>query len=156
MFQLGEHVEWGLHCAVIMTGLPEGEALPAAALARHHGIPPAYLAKALQVLSRAGLIAALPGRNGGYRLARDPSTITFLDIVDALEGAGPFFRCREIRRGEWKGPLRGTCAIAAAMYRAESAWRAELAATSIAEIAEGLGADRTRALQQRVRSVRGR
>ena len=136
--RLSEGVEWGLHCATLLSFLPDGQALPAARLAEYHGVPGAYLAKNLQALSRAGIVETVPGARGGYRLARSPAAISMLEIVEALDGHESAFRCTEIRR---RGPTavpareyRAPCAIHAVMDRADAAWRAELAAASIADI----------------------
>lgn len=45
-----------------------------------------YVGKIFQDLSRAGLVRAVPGRKGGYRLARPASSMTALDVVRALDG----------------------------------------------------------------------
>ena len=63
--------------------------------------------------------------------------ITLLDIVLAVEGSSPAFRCNEIRqRGPNPLPVKPTqpCVIASAMLRAERAYRAELKRTTIADI----------------------
>src|SRR6266508_5269600 len=99
--RLGEGVEWALHCCTLLAVLPPDQAMPASRLAEYHGVPGAYLAKHLQALSQAGIVEAVPGRRGGYRLARRPDEITLLDVVDAVEGAEGSFRCTEIRR---RGP----------------------------------------------------
>ena len=44
--------------------------------------------QALADLGRAGLAVAVRGRTGGYRLAREPASITMLELVTALEGLG--------------------------------------------------------------------
>jgi Rrf2 family protein len=136
--QLGQGVEWALHCCTVLALVPEDSALPASRLAEYHGVPPAYLAKHLQALARAGIVESVAGRKGGFRLAREASEITLLAIVDAVEGGEPAFRCSEIRR---RGPARmpaseyrAPCAIAQVMDRAEEAWRAELAAVSVADL----------------------
>ena len=134
--KLGDQVEWGLHAAVMLTGLPEGSSLPAARMAEYCGVPTAYLAKALQSMARAGLVGSTPGRTGGYRLARPPERISLLDVVDAIEGGDPIFRCTEITRNmpvPQDGP-RSRCSIAAAMDRAERAWRKELASGTLADM----------------------
>ena len=51
--RLSEGVEWGLHCAVVLALVPPDASLPAGRLAELHGVPVAYLAKHLQLLSRA-------------------------------------------------------------------------------------------------------
>jgi Rrf2 family protein len=141
--RLSEGVEWGLHCAALLSVVPEGRALPAARLAEYHGVPAAYLAKHLQALSRAGIVETVPGPRGGYRLARPPDAVSMLEVVEALDGAEPAFRCTEIRR---RGPTalpareyRVPCAIHAVMDRADEAWRAELRAVSVADVLAMLG-----------------
>jgi Rrf2 family protein len=140
--RLGEPVEWALHCTTVLALLPDGAALPASKLAEFHGVPAAYLAKALQSLSRAGIVESMPGRNGGYRLGRPPAEVTLLDVVDAVEGRESSFRCTEIRkRGPAKvspGLYSPVCAIAEAMYRADEAWRAELRRTTVADLLQRL------------------
>ncbi|MGE5232860.1 MAG: RrF2 family transcriptional regulator [Acidobacteriota bacterium] len=138
--KIGDGVEWAIHCCTVLATLPDGTSLPAARLAELHGVPAAYLAKHLQALAAAGIVAALPGRRGGYRLARPAEELTLLEVVTAVEGGDPAFRCTEIRR---RGPCTGLpaalfaapCAVASAMARAEAAWRKELQATTVADLA---------------------
>ena len=138
--RLSEGIEWALHCATLVAILPPGATLPAARLAEYHGVPGAYLAKHLQALSRGGILESVPGPTGGYRLARPPAEITVLDVVEAIDGSDPSFTCTEIRR---RGPAavpareyRLPCSIHVVMDRADAAWRAELAATTLADLVE--------------------
>jgi len=139
---MNEGVEWAAHCVLLLDSLPEDATLPASRLAEYHGVPAPYLAKSLQALAGAGIATSLPGRYGGYRLARPATDITLLDVVLAVEGDEPAFRCTEIRkRGPSRVPNRHyppMCGIAAAMHRAETAWRNELSRTSIADLAAGV------------------
>jgi Rrf2 family protein len=136
---MSDTVEWALHCCTVLGALPRDQALPAARLAEFHDVPPAYLAKALQAMTAAGITESRPGPLGGYRLARPPAEVTLLEVVLAVDGTDTAFRCREIRQ---RGPAvadsprayRRPCGIARAMWRAEDAWRAELAATTIGEL----------------------
>ena len=100
-------------------------------LAEFHGVPKEYLSKALQSLSQAALVESTLGPSGGYRMARAPESITFLDIVEAVEGRGPSFVCNEIRKNN---PCRAAdycearaCPIARVMGEADQAWRSHLA-----------------------------
>jgi Rrf2 family protein len=140
--RLSEGVEWGLHCAVLLALLPPGTSLPAARLAEYHGVPEAYLAKHLQTLARAGVVVSTSGPRGGYRLARAPDAIAVLDVVEAVEGEEPAFRCDEIRqRGPASMPAsayRRRCGIHSVMLRADQAWRRELRAQSIGDVVRSL------------------
>lgn len=138
----GDGVEQAIHSVAMLAGLSAGGVLSAGALAQYHGVSASYLLKHLQALSAAGILDTQPGPRGGYRLARPPERITLLDIVVAVEGPGPAFRCKEIRR---RGPdplppraLIRPCGINTAMLRAERAYRAELRNVSIADILSDL------------------
>ena len=109
--KMSEGVEWAAHCAVLLAYVPDGSALPAVKLAEYHGVPTPYLAKSLQALMRAGIVDATPGRYGGYRLARRAEDISLLDIVAAIDGTEPAFRCSEIRPARTEcGPSAGLLA----------------------------------------------
>jgi Rrf2 family protein len=140
--KLSDGVEWGAHVATLLAVLPEGRALPAGKLAEYHGVPAAYLAKHLQALSRGGILESVQGPRGGYRLARPASEITLLDVVEAIDGDEPAFRCTEIRR---RGPTaqpasayRLACGIHRAMDAADDAWRASLRGVTVAQLVEGV------------------
>ncbi|MGH2587545.1 MAG: RrF2 family transcriptional regulator [Dehalococcoidia bacterium] len=129
--------------------MPKGATLPGKALAEFHGVSESYLVKHLQALAGAGLLRSVPGPKGGYQLARHPAAITLLDVVQAIDGEEPSFRCTEIRQ---RGPsaveptaYRLPCRIHAAMLRAEAAWRESLRAQTIA----GLIADLMQSFQPR-------
>lgn len=49
-------------------------------------IPPQFLAKILKTLVGAKLVRSTRGAHGGYRLARPAGRITFLEVIEALEG----------------------------------------------------------------------
>jgi Rrf2 family protein len=140
--KLSDGVEWGVHACVVLAVLPPEAAMPAAKLAEYHGVPSAYLAKHLQSLARAGVLETVKGPRGGYRLARPAADITVLDVVEAIDGDEPAFRCTEIRRrGPSAVPAREyvhPCGIHAAFTRADDAWRAELATVNITDLVMGV------------------
>lgn len=128
-----------------MAGMPEGRFLPAKVLAEFHGVPKEYLAKALQALSLAGLVEGTLGPHGGYRLKRAADTITFLDVVEAVEGKASTFVCTEIRGNN---PCREAgycdtkpCGVARVMWDADRAWREKLASVRMSDLVAGLVED---------------
>jgi Rrf2 family protein len=62
-------------------------------LAKAHGISTTLMAKVLQRLARHGLIVAQHGAAGGYRLAKDPSRISALDVISAIDGPVQIMSC---------------------------------------------------------------
>lgn len=136
--RLSEGIESGLHCALLLAMIPADSVMPAKALAEFHGLSETYLLKHLQLLAGSGVLQAIPGPRGGYRLARPAETITVLDVAEAIEGSDPAFRCTEIRQ---RGPCAGRpsfyripCAIKKAMLRAEEAWKDSLRRVTIADL----------------------
>lgn len=130
-------VEWALHCCTVLSTATDP--VPVTQLAELHGVSKTYLAKHMQALSRAGLIRATEGRDGGYLLSRPGSRVTVYDVVRAIDGPEPAFRCTEIRR---QGPLpaskeacRVPCGIAKVMATAETAWRDSLREVTLADLA---------------------
>jgi Rrf2 family protein len=136
--RLSEGVEWAAHAAALLATLPKGHVLSRARLAEYLGVPPPYLAKHMQALSRAGLVETRRGPAGGYRLACAPADITLNDIAIAIEGREPAFRCQEIRRrgpvGAAKEACKRPCGIARSFGAAERAWREELSRMTLIDV----------------------
>lgn len=143
--QLKNQVEWALHCCAILAGLGPDRHLATRDLAELHGVPKEYLSKALQALSQAGIVEGTLGPSGGYRLARATEAISFLDIVEAVEGRQSSFVCTEIRKNNPCRPSQmcddRPCAIARAMWAADEAWRKSLRGVTLADLARTLEKD---------------
>jgi len=136
-------VEWALHCCSVLS--TASGPVPAHRLAELHGVSRTYLAKHLQALSKAGLIRAVEGRDGGYELSRPAAEVTVYDVVRAVDGREAAFRCTEIRQ---QGPLPTTgeackvpCGIAKVMADAERAWRDSLRGVTIGDLAATVDAN---------------
>ncbi len=55
-------------------------------IADHLHIPTDSALKILQALTRRGILHSQLGRTGGYRLLTDPSRLSLLQIVEAIDG----------------------------------------------------------------------
>lgn len=91
--------------------------VPIGELARRRDVPVQFLEQLFAVLRRAGVLSSQRGVKGGYRFARDPASVTVLEVVELLDG-----------------PLgRGASGVFA---DAAEAARQVLASTSIADVIE--------------------
>jgi len=72
--------------AMALLAVNDGRLLRIKDIAEMFGISHAHLAKVLNRLVRAGLVAASRGPMGGYRLKRPAHTITLREIYTAIEG----------------------------------------------------------------------
>ncbi|OBZ14150.1 Rrf2 family transcriptional regulator [Bacillus sp. FJAT-27264] len=57
------------------------------------GVSESYLSKIMSKLRQDGIVRAVPGVNGGYELARPADQITFLDVIQVIEGRQQLFEC---------------------------------------------------------------
>lgn len=94
MFKLGKLTDYG---TVVMTALAADPAQVHSAhdLAAGTGLSAPTVSKLLKLLARGGLVEALRGAHGGYRLARAADLITVADIVSAIEGPIALTECAE-------------------------------------------------------------
>lgn len=100
-------------------------------------IPYKTLTLILAGLVAERLLVAEHGPNGGYRLARPPTDITLLDVVEAAEGPATFNHC-VLRDGpcDWEE----TCPVHDTWSRAQDVLARELSSTTLADLA-GIDAD---------------
>jgi len=139
---LRNQVEWALHCCTVLATQPPDRYVPTKDLAEFHGVPKEYLSKALQALAQAKILEGTLGPTGGYRLGRPADKISFLDVVEAIEGKKNTFACTNVinnnpclKRGE---KIAGVCDIAQVMYQADEAWREELRHFTVGKLADQL------------------
>jgi Rrf2 family protein len=139
---MSEGVEWALHSCLNLAWVGAEQAVTAAKLAAYYNLPAAYLNKQLQALVRAGIVSSISGPRGGFRLARRPEDISLMDVVVAIEGAEPAFRCNKIMHqgpsGESTDSRDEICVIDSVMRSAELQWRRQLASQTLADIIQAV------------------
>ncbi|MBI4906561.1 MAG: Rrf2 family transcriptional regulator [Acidobacteria bacterium] len=64
---------------------PRDSMLGGQELSRNTGVPKNYLSKILLVLGNAGIVEAVRGAAGGYRLARPPQKIPLIRVVELFD-----------------------------------------------------------------------
>ena len=101
-------------------------------IAAQMNIPLRYTPQILGMLAKAGLAESRAGRDGGYRLTRDPADISLLEVVEAVEGELCLDHCTISG-----GPCRSEqlCALHPAWEDAVRAFRDTLALASLADVA---------------------
>jgi len=75
----------GLH-AMVLIAQKNGERISIRDMADNLSVSEAHLAKVILRLAHTGLISTTRGPGGGAVLAKKPKEISFLDIVEAIEG----------------------------------------------------------------------
>ncbi len=79
-----QKVEYALRAVVHLAHeLPAARTVEQIAVATR--VPPAYLAKVVQELTRAGVVRSQRGVGGGATLAKSPEELTLLEVVNAVD-----------------------------------------------------------------------
>ncbi len=83
------------------------------------GVPRSYLSKIMRSLVRASLVRSSRGKHGGFILARDPASISVLEIANAIDpirrlAHSRFHRCLEDAMLQVEQVLRGATLAAVA------------------------------------------
>lgn len=75
-------------------------------IAKRLKIPPAFLAKVVAKLAKAGLVESQTGRHGGLQLQADIGQVSVLTVIEALSGTVVMDACQlkakcatEVRKG---------------------------------------------------------
>lgn len=95
-------------------------------LAEQQKVSPTYLSKILTKLVKEGMVISASGANGGYSLTKGWESISFLDIIYAIEGKSSIFDC-DINHGP-------ECPIQKVMLRSEDKMEEELRKQTIADL----------------------
>jgi len=77
---------YALHAVAYMAVQKHDKPVASHHIAQARGIPERFLLKVLKPLVSARVLLSIKGPNGGYRLARSPSDITMLEILEAVDG----------------------------------------------------------------------
>ncbi len=105
LMQIPRKIEYALRAMIHLADNPAGVAR-GSEIARQEHIPKYYLEKVIRDLMRRGLVRARRGPGGGYQLARPPETISFRDVIEAVEGPIALNLCVE---GAPQCSLQPTC-----------------------------------------------
>ena len=82
---LPQTAEYALRAMAQMAVLPPGDAVRAADLSKMTKVPVHYLAKIMRRLVARGLLVSEKGHGGGFKLAKSPKKLRFIDVLLALD-----------------------------------------------------------------------
>lgn len=86
VLQVSRKIDYGLRAMIHLAGLPVGKIASLQDLSVTLHLPREFLAKILKKLAARGLVRSARGAHGGYQLARPAREISFLDVIEAVEG----------------------------------------------------------------------
>ena len=85
--------EVGLQAVLFLSTQNPARLFNALEVSREVGQPKEFVSKMLQILTSSGIVGSRKGKNGGFFLAKKPSEIKLIDIVEAIDGLDVFSNC---------------------------------------------------------------
>ncbi|MCX7886779.1 MAG: Rrf2 family transcriptional regulator [Verrucomicrobiae bacterium] len=85
--------EYGIIGLLYLARQPPGRTVMVDEISASEKIPKSFLAKIFQSLVKAGLVQSVRGAKGGFRLAKPPSKITVLEILNCVEDGFALQKC---------------------------------------------------------------
>ena len=84
--QITRQADYAMRAVLYLSRLGTDRRAATSQIAQDQRIPPSFLAKIVSQLSVAGLLQTSRGARGGVSLARTPDEISFLEVVEAIDG----------------------------------------------------------------------
>lgn len=112
MLRVNKKIEYGVIALLHLASQPDKVA-SVREIAAQCGVPETLLSKIMQSMKTVGIVASVHGNQGGYRLNKDLSQISLLDINQCLVGPVRVAECLEPGNGEC--PAQKSCTIVTPM-----------------------------------------
>ena len=110
------------------------ESISARILSKLSAVPYPLTCKLLQKLQKKEIVKSEMGPKGGYGLARNPEQISFLDVVETIQGPISVNRCF---LGRYKCPLKQKCPLHGKLMGLQNGIIDTLQNTKISELVTG-------------------
>ena len=107
--RLSRKSDYALRAIKHMSNLPKGKLGSINSVSEAENIPREFLAKILKDLTRSGILVSYQGVTGGYRLAKPAREITFLTVMEAIDGPIHLNLCTEL--GDCRCEQYRTCQL---------------------------------------------
>ena len=78
--------DYALRALIEMAARQDGRAVSAEELGRVQEIPHGFLQAILADLRKSGIVISQRGQSGGWRMGRDPETVSVADVIRAVDG----------------------------------------------------------------------
>ena len=143
MMALTKKTGYALVAMAHLAKLPEGQLASSREIADLFGVPTSLLMNVLKELSAAGYVSSVRGAHGGYRLAREPESITLDELVADLEGPVRMAECISdgvAELDECTCQVMARCPISDPVHRVHRKLKDFLRKVTLAEIVDPAGA----------------
>lgn len=93
MLELSRKCDYALRAVIYLAQMAPERFGRVSEIAKAKDIPQAFLAQILPLLANRGVVKSQQGAHGGYALARAAERISFLDVIECVEGPVRLNKC---------------------------------------------------------------
>jgi len=86
VLRISRKIDYGLRAMIYLASISPEAVVPFREIARQMMVPEDFLAKILKTLVDQGLVRSTRGPHGGYALGKPATDISFLEVIEAVEG----------------------------------------------------------------------
>jgi Rrf2 family protein len=126
--QLSRKADYALRAIRFLARLPRGATASINRIAEGETVPREFLAKILKELTKKDVILSFQGVTGGYRLARGARQISYLQVIEAVDGPMHLNLCTE-SGGSYCG-RNGACTMHSFWIKQEGLMKRKLSKTN--------------------------
>jgi Rrf2 family protein len=128
--------DYGLRAIIYLACQPKDKISFVHDIAQDQLIPVHFLFKIMRKMVKHGLVKSYRGPHGGYTLAKDAAEITFLEVIECIDGPLVVNRClSELTRCM----LEQSCKMLNAWQRIQIHMKTELSTLTIADLLKPAG-----------------
>ncbi len=140
--ELTKRADYAIRAVLALGEAGPDDVLSVRRIASDRAIPVRFLSLVMADLVGAGLVEGTEGRSGGYRLARPATSVSLLEVIEAVEGDSRRRVC--ILRGD-RCQQAGACDVHAVFAAAEEETLRQLSSATIGGLLARRTADPTAA-----------
>jgi Rrf2 family protein len=133
--QLTRAADYGIRAMIHLASLPEGTRTQLPEISLATDVPPAFLSKVLQALTRARMVTSNRGANGGFHALALGRKASLRQLIEAIDGPISLNAC--VLAGD-NCQRKPHCPAHLVWLRAQHAMMAILNATTVAQLATQL------------------
>lgn len=134
LMQVSRKIDYALRAVIYLTAQNDRRPCSVAEIATRERIPKKFLEKIIQDLIHHGLVRSTRGAQGGYTLARTPESMTFKDVIEAVEGPVSLNVCVGENGGSCECTLLPNCSMLWVWREAQQRVMEVFAKTTFADV----------------------
>ncbi len=133
--RLSRRADYALRAVRHCSSLPKAAVASISKISETESVPREFLAKVLNDLTQSGILLSYKGIKGGYALAKKPKDVSFLDVIEAVDGTIHLNLCTDHKVSGGDHPKN--CAMCGFWQKQEASFKKALSGHTFSRYTKG-------------------